>query len=320
MSTAKNFDHQTRQYHAAINRGLELRMDALEGKVAERLLSAMRYSLLAGGKRIRPILLLSTWEMVRSQATQSGDLPAAQETAGEPGPALDLALAIEMIHTYSLIHDDLPAMDDDDLRRGKPTNHKAYDEATAILAGDALLNLAYERMLQVAAEGGEAAWRAAQLIAKRAGAQGMISGQQMDLDAERRRDESFGVEDLVRLQELKTGGLIEASVLAGATLAGADEYLQEALAAFSQNLGLAFQIRDDLLDVQASQEMLGKTPGKDVESGKMTFVTLLGTAEAERSLALATQRADGVLAELARGGYQTAYLGELTAFLLTRNH
>ena len=112
MSTAKNFDHQTRQYHAAINRGLELRMDALEGKVAERLLSAMRYSLLAGGKRIRPILLLSTWEMVRSRTTLSGDLPAAQETAGEPGPALDLALAIEMIHTYSLIHDHARALPD----------------------------------------------------------------------------------------------------------------------------------------------------------------------------------------------------------------
>lgn len=315
--TEMDFKQQTQHYLNAINLQLERTMDSLSDAPAGRLIEAMRYSLLGGGKRIRPILLLAAWELVQShKAEKDAETPAKDEYC----LALDLSLTVEMIHTYSLIHDDLPAMDDDKLRRGRPTNHIAFDEATAILSGDALLNLAFERMFSIAEKSGAAGLRAAMLIAERAGSRGMIAGQQLDLDAERSDETSgYSLDDLIKLQELKTGALIESAVLAGAALAGADESLIEALSVFSRNLGSAFQIRDDLLDNESTAEELGKTPGKDKASGKMTYVTLLGKEEAGRYLERTSARAERILQDLTKEGYDTAYLQALTAFLLVRS-
>lgn len=316
MMTEAEFKRQTQQYYEAVNRQLERAMDELKEAPAPKLIEAMRYSLLGGGKRIRPILLLATWELVGSNTTDSGVSTAVKDH----GTVLELAQSLEMIHTYSLIHDDLPAMDDYELRRGRPTNHIAFDEATAILAGDALLNLAYEKMFRVCAQCGENGLKASTIIAKKSGSLGMIAGQQLDLDAEREEEtDNYPVEQLQKLQELKTSALIEAAVLAGASLRGADDSLLQALIIFSRNLGLTFQIRDDLLDVEATAGEIGKTPGKDEAAGKITYVTLLGAVEARRYMERSSTRAKEVLSELSRTGYATEYLEALTEFLLVRS-
>jgi|TARA_E500000178_G_scaffold223632_1_gene220602 geranylgeranyl diphosphate synthase type II len=241
--------------------------EALDGSLGperpESLREAMRYSLLAGGKRLRPILCLASCELA----------------GGDAALALPTATALEMIHTMSLIHDDLPAMDDDDLRRGRPTNHKVYGEATAILAGDALLTRAFEmvalrspgvppeRLLKVVGE-----------LSLAAGAPGLVGGQIVDLASE-------GVEvDLDTLEYIhlhKTGALLQASVLTGALIGGADDDLIEALRTYSRAIGLAFQIIDDILDVTASSEVLGKTAGKDLTADKTTYPKLLGLEESK---------------------------------------
>src|SRR5690349_8362223 len=245
----------------------------------ERIHKAMRYSTLDGGKRIRPSLCVAAFSAYRDDWK----------------PILPIASAVEMIHCYSLIHDDLPAMDDDDLRRGKPSCHKQFDEATAILAGDALQALAFEVLAHEATHGDPAVRTALVAeLARAAGANGMVGGQMLDLLAETQGpDMSIGA--ITRLQRLKTGALISFSCTAVAILGEAAEPSRLALSAYAHDLGLAFQIVDDLLDVEGSAEEIGKTPGKDQAAGKATFVSILGL---ERARAQATLLADQAAAHL----------------------
>ncbi|MCL2602944.1 MAG: polyprenyl synthetase family protein [Defluviitaleaceae bacterium] len=230
-----------------------------------RLREAMLYSALSPGKRVRPRLLLSACEAAK------GSYDAT---------ALDFACCLEMIHAYSLVHDDLPAMDDDDLRRGRPTTHKQYDEATAILAGDALLNHAYETMSRLCAD----FFRlrrpvvAMAIIAKAAGASGMIAGQALDLQCEGKK---ITLEDLKGIHKRKTGALFTAAMEAGAILGGGTRLFVQGMAKLGGMMGLAFQIRDDILDVVATHEQIGKTPGSDAKNEKVTYVSLLGLQKAE---------------------------------------
>ena len=256
------------------------------------------YSLLAGGKRIRPVLLMATAEML---GRQSNDL-------------LPFACALEMIHTYSLIHDDLPCMDDDDLRRGRPTCHIVYGEAIAVLAGDYLLNKAYETLLAAINLKRPASLEAARLIARAAGGHGMIGGQVLDLAAEKRQ---LKADELQSLHLKKTGALIVAPVEAAAVLAGALPTVRQTLVRYAQAIGLAFQIRDDILDVTASQPELGKSTGKDERDGKSTYVSLFGLEQAEKLLESTSRTALEQLEQLDET-LDKSFLMALTAYLLTR--
>ncbi|MDZ3836539.1 MAG: farnesyl diphosphate synthase [Rhodospirillales bacterium] len=234
----------------------------MHNDVDTRLLEAIRYSTLAGGKRIRPFLVLSGAELFGVSRSF----------------ALRTAAAVEMIHSYSLIHDDLPAMDDDTLRRGMPTCHVKFDEATAILAGDGLLTRAFEVLADPATHT-DARVRADLVVelAKAAGIDGMVGGQMLDLLAEHRE---LGMAEITRLQRMKTGALIAFSCEAGAILGKAGDSARHALRAYAHDLGLAFQIVDDLLDVEGDAEVVGKATHKDERAGKATFVSLLGIARA----------------------------------------
>ena len=232
----------------------------------ERLIEAMRYSLLDGGKRVRPTLVLEFCRLC------GGDVQAA----------LPFACAVEMIHTYSLIHDDLPCMDNDDLRRGKPSNHKAYGEDTALLAGDGLLTLAFATMLSpesLAAVGADCAAEAAFQLASAAGIHGMVGGQEIDLRSE---GKAISLETLQEMDEKKTGALILASARMGCALAGADERQRDAAEHYACAIGLAFQIVDDILDVEGDAATLGKATGSDAENQKSTYVSLLGLETAKQ--------------------------------------
>ncbi len=244
---------------------------------------AMRYSVFAGGKRFRPILCLA------SRAALGG--------AGDG--ALAPACALELIHTYSLVHDDLPALDDDDLRRGRPTSHVKFGEATAILVGDALLTLAFEVLAEAGAE-------AVRLVARAAGTRGMIGGQQRDLAAEGR---PIALDDLERMHREKTGALIRASCELGGLLAGGAPEARMALGEYGARVGLAFQIADDLLDVEGTVERVGKPVGRDSSRRKTTFATLLGAdASRARARALAGE-ARGIAERLPRGDVLAALAG-----------
>ena len=255
---------------AEIESALDVHLPLPEGPEAH-VVEAMRYATLDGGKRMRPFLVL-----------QGASLFNVANSS-----ALRAAVAIEMVHCYSLVHDDLPAMDDDDLRRGRPTVHKKFDEATAILAGDALLTRAF-RVLGDAATHGDAAVRADLVVAlaEAAGAAGMVGGQMLDLLAEKTPLDIGGI---TRLQRLKTGALIAFSAEAGAILGKAPMPARLALRAYAHDLGLAFQIADDLLDAEGTEEEVGKKTGKDAARGKATFVSLLG---AERARAQARMLAE----------------------------
>ena len=239
------------------------------GPCPERLYGAMRYSLLSGGKRLRPMLVLM----------------AAEACGGPVEKALAAACAVEMVHAYSLVHDDLPAMDDDDLRRGRPTTHKAFGEATAILAGDALLTLAFAVLSQYT-EPAEVAAACCRELARAAGAAGMVGGQADDLEAERRSREalqgSAGLEQLESIHLRKTGALLAACLRLGALAAGAEARDREALDGYGGCFGLAFQITDDLLDVQGDESHVGKRVGKDGAHGKLTYPALLGVEASRR--------------------------------------
>ena len=263
-----------------------------------RVFEAMRYSSLGGGKRLRAFFVLASATLFKVGAL----------------PALRTASAIEFVHAYSLIHDDLPAMDDDDLRRGKPSCHKQFDEATAILAGDALQALAFEVLAHEDTHG-DAAVRAHLVadLAKAAGAQGMVGGQMLDLLAESRPDLSIGA--ITRLQRLKTGALISFSCTAGAILGKASDPLRNALSAYAHDLGLAFQIVDDLLDIEGSAAELGKTPGKDAAAGKATFVSILGL---ERARAQADLLARQAAAHLEPFGEAADLLRQAAKFVVAR--
>ena len=260
--------------------------------------NAMRYSLLSGGKRIRPILLLEFYSLF----------------GGRAEGALNFAAAIEMIHTYSLIHDDLPCMDNDDMRRGKPSCHKAFGYDTALLAGDALLTHAFFAAANAADIPPERVSRAISVLAQKAGIYGMVGGQVMDLDFEKN---GANGEELTAMYIKKTSCLLEAAAMCGAVLAGADEETVKKTEEYAENLGLAFQITDDILDCTADEKTLGKPIGSDEKNGKTTFVTLLGLDGAKQRAALLTKKAEDIL-----NGFSgdTSYLKELTEYLLNRNY
>jgi geranylgeranyl diphosphate synthase type II len=246
-----------------------------EGEVPLRLREAMGYLLLAGGKRLRPLLTIGAAEAV------GGDLAAV----------LPVAVALEMIHTYSLLHDDLPCMDDDDLRRGRPTCHRVFGEALAVLAGDALLTRAFEVASRAAGEAGRAASIVGE-IARGAGPAGMVGGQVLDLEGEDRR---LTLEEVERMHALKTGALFVASVRAGALCAGAGDEAFGALSAYARALGLAFQVTDDLLDVLGDRRALGKPVGGDAAKGKSTFPALLGVEQSrQRARALVREATEAL--------------------------
>jgi farnesyl diphosphate synthase len=256
----------------AVDRVIERLLVPPDGREA-RVFEAMRYAALAPGKRLRPFLVLASAHLF---------------SVGKR-PALQVATAIELVHCYSLIHDDLPAMDDSDLRRGRPTCHKAFDEATAILAGDGLLTLAFEVLADPDTHGDPAVRAELVLcLAKAAGSAGMVGGQMIDLLAETDPDQDIGA--ITRLQRLKTGALIAFSCEAGAVLGKAAPELRRALIAYAHDLGLAFQIADDLLDVEGSEAEVGKSVQRDAAAGKATFVTILGVEGArQQALALIDQ-------------------------------
>ncbi|ESX99772.1 MULTISPECIES: polyprenyl synthetase family protein [unclassified Mesorhizobium] len=288
---------------AAIEAGLRLLLDGrtLAGEIArpERLMAAMRHGVLNGGKRLRPFLVM-----------ESAALFGADGEA-----AMRVAAALECVHCYSLIHDDLPAMDDDDLRRGQPTVHKAFDEATAILAGDALLTLAFD-VLADEATALPAERRAALVLAlaRAAGTGGMVGGQTLDLEAERSRPDEAGI---IRLQAMKTGALIRFACEAGAIIAGAAPQDRDRLAEFGSAVGLAFQLADDLLDLTADASQMGKATGKDAAAGKATLVALHGANWARSQLHGLVKQAHELLEPY---GEQAALLKAAASFVAIRNN
>ncbi|PQO43361.1 polyprenyl synthetase family protein [Blastopirellula marina] len=288
------------EYSAALRDEVDQSLDAYsrfgEG-CPERLEEAIRYSLLAPGKRLRPLLTLM----------------AAEACGSERGQAMPAACAVEMIHAYSLIHDDLPAMDDDDLRRGRPTCHKAFDEATAILAGDALL----ARALEIVADGYAdpiVAARSCKELAKAAGPTALVGGQADDLN------EQFGAGDVEMLKAIhrrKTGAMICVSLRLGAIAAGADEQQIADLDAYGEQIGLAFQIVDDLLDHAGDEAAMGKRVGKDADRGKLTYPGLIGVEESRRQ---AESLIAGAKQSLAGFGERANHLEALAQYILERNH
>ncbi len=253
--------------------------------------NAMRYSVEAGGKRLRPILCLAAAESV---ATGTG-----QDAATARRVALPAACAIEMIHTYSLVHDDLPAMDNDTLRRGRPTLHVVAGEGMAILAGDGLLTEAFLLLAGATASPAENRLRAIEVIAAAAGAAGMVGGQALDLDAlpgpGKPTGSTFSAEALRDMHARKTGALITASAVAGAVMAGASATAEAAIREAGRQFGLAFQIVDDILDVESTTEALGKTAGKDAAAGKPTYPALFGLGESRRLAQACIVQADAAL-------------------------
>lgn len=255
---------------------LELMQVLASSGSTDRLSEAIRYSVMAGGKRLRPILCLT----------------ASEAVGGHSESSIQAACALELIHTYSLVHDDLPAMDDDDQRRGKPTCHVAFDEATAILAGDALLTLAFdvlssERLAALPSKRIEVI----RIISKAAGYGGMVLGQMLDMLYEGKR---LSIDELKRLHSLKTGALIEASVCAGALLGGGTPLQIERLRAYSAEIGLAFQVRDDILNIEGDPTVMGKASGTDLDRCKNTYPSLIGLEESK-----------AFAAELVRNALQT---------------
>lgn len=276
----------------------------LAGEIARpaRLLAAMRYASLGGGKRLRPFLVIETARLFG--ATGEGPLRAA--------------CALEMIHCYSLVHDDLPAMDDDDLRRGRPTCHKAFDEATAILAGDGLLTYAFDVVADPATHA-DPALRANLVLAlaRAAGLGGMVGGQALDLEAETAAT-PLSQSETLRMQAMKTGALLRFAVDAGAILGGADAAAKAAIARYGDALGAAFQIADDILDAEGDTAALGKRAGKDAARGKATLVSLLGIDKARARCDALVDEATAALRETGRGSEATAILAEAARFVAAR--
>ncbi len=263
---------------------------------------AMNYSIKAGGKRLRPVLMYETFQLF-----------GGKSKAIEP-----LMAAIEMIHTYSLVHDDLPAMDNDLLRRGKPTTHAVYGEAMGVLAGDALLNYAFETALsafEIEDASPDSVVKAIKVLAKKAGVYGMIGGQVVDVESE--ASQSISRDKLDFIYELKTGALIEAAMTIGAILAGADDEQIAVIELVASRIGLAFQIQDDILDVVGDQETLGKPIGSDEKNQKATYVTYEGIDKAREDVASLTNQAIEALSSLSNRNY---FLEELLKYLVYRNN
>ena len=288
------FSEQMKANIAQIEAALAQYLSRETGEGYDRIFEAAKYSALAGGKRLRPVFVLAFCRLC----------------GGEADKAMPFACALEMIHTYSLIHDDLPCMDDDDLRRGRPTCHKAFDEATAVLAGDGLLTAAFETAAAAKGLDAEAVLRCVRILGREAGMNGMIAGQVLDLGAEHRR---ISLDALNLLQSLKTGCLLRAACELGCTAAGCtDARTLEAAREYGEKLGLAFQIQDDILDIEGDARMLGKTTGKDARDEKSTFPALLGL-EACRALAdRLTGEAVAALDGLPGNGFLTELARSLT--------
>ncbi|MFB2977124.1 geranylgeranyl diphosphate synthase CrtE [Microseira sp. BLCC-F43] len=266
----------------------------------EKIYESMRYSLLAGGKRLRPILCLATCEL----------------TGGTVEMAMPTAIALEMIHTMSLIHDDLPAMDNDDYRRGRLTNHKVYGDDIAILAGDGLLAYAFEHVVEETKNvPAEQLLKVIARLGRAVGAAGLVGGQVVDLECEGRTDTTL--ETLHFIHTHKTGALLEASVVCGGILAGASAADLQRLSRYAQNIGLAFQIVDDILDITATRAELGKTAGKDLQAKKATYPSLWGLEESRQQ---AKQLVEDAKAELAPFGEKAQPLQSLADFITSRTH
>jgi geranylgeranyl diphosphate synthase type II len=269
--------------------------------IPNRLIESMEYSLLAGGKRLRPVLTLAWSTML----------------GGDTAKVMPFAASLELIHTYSLIHDDLPAMDDDDLRRGRPSNHKQFDEATAILAGDGLLTEAFGLMASASLEKdlpAESVLRATSLLASAAGAGGMVGGQSVDMAFTGRSD--VPLEELRAMHAMKTGALITAACQCGAVLAGAGQADEANAREFGQAIGVAFQIMDDILDVVGDTKTLGKPAGSDAAMGKSTYPALVGLG---RSKELALECVETAIDRLSTyNGCEKAFLSALSRYIVDR--
>lgn len=293
-------DQTLNDYMQTRKEWFEKRLDTFLRKlpITEKLRESMLYSLMAGGKRIRPILLFATLE----------------ELGGKPDQGLSVAIAIEMIHTYSLIHDDLPAMDDDELRRGRATNHIVYGEGTAVLAGDGLLTAAFQVLAEDPLLSETLKVQLIAMLASAAGPEGMVGGQEDDLEAE---EKVLNLDQLISVHRRKTGRLIKFPIEAAARIAGASEAEQQQLSAYADNIGLAFQIGDDILDITGNQNELGKPIGSDLDNHKNTYVSLLTLDGAREELAKQIDRAIGCLNEIGLG---QSVLAQLANYLLHRTH
>ena len=286
-------DNKNQQINVALEKILHASIPS------EPIVEAMKYSLMAGGKRIRPVLCLA----------------AAEAVGGKPQAVLPAACALEIVHTYSLIHDDLPAMDNDDLRRGKPTCHVAFDEATAILAGDALLTLAFQVLSSVQSTPGNQAsgWlKVIHIISTAAGYRGMIRGQMLDMAAE---GQHLTVDELKSMHALKTGALIEASLLCGALLADARKRQMDILKTYARSIGLAFQVTDDILNVEGNPKIMGKAVGTDELREKSTYPAILGI---ERSRQFAKNLVDEALQALEVFDKKADPLRALATYIIDR--
>lgn len=280
---------------------VEQKLDLLVAKDSEIpvITEAMRYSLFAGGKRLRPVLALLSCQLF----------------GGLEEEVLPFACCIEMIHTYSLIHDDLPAMDNDDLRRGKPTNHKVFGEGYAVLAGDALLNHAMETMADIIVKNPRLEYiRALDIICKSSGISGMIGGQCIDLYSE---NKEINLDTLKSMHAKKTGALITASLAAGAIISGAEESDINNIMDFGNLIGLAFQVTDDILDVSGSEEKLGKSTNKDVRIHKSNFISFYGL---EKSRKIVQELIDEAKVKLNNYGSRGYYLRELADYIINRDN
>lgn len=301
MSSRPSFEQYLQQTTDEVTEALK-EILPVHWDVPQSLRDAMQYSLMAGGKRLRPLLVVA----------------AAEALGAQRAAALPVACAVEMVHTYSLIHDDLPAMDNDDYRRGKLTNHKVYGEATAILAGDALLTHAFYSVVQAGRKNGvpaEALLSIVEDLSELAGARGMVGGQVADMEGEQ------GMTDLEQLQYIhlhKTGDLIVFSLLAGARIGGATEGQLDALRVFGRDLGLAFQIQDDILDLTGDEQKMGKKTQSDVNQQKVTYPFFIGMEASQEQVKSLTQSAKEALgrAELA----DSSRLMEIADYLMRRDH
>lgn len=295
-----NFKQKYEQWLSEVNQTLDNLL--VEKDCPERnLYRAMKYSLSAGGKRLRPILSIAVCELF----------------GADYKIALPYACAIEMIHTYSLIHDDLPAMDNDDYRRGKPTNHKVFGEAMAILAGDALLNFAFEIMHQDILNSDDYLDRrikAMVIISNASGASGMVGGQAVDMESS---GKTVTPDLLKYMYSKKTGALIKAPIMAAAVLCGAKPDELGLLSEYAEKIGLAFQIKDDILDLKGSLDVMGKMSGSDAANNKQTFVTVYGIEKAEDIL---QQTAEEALSCIRKLKYKTDFLEELVNYIVTRGN
>ncbi|HBR02850.1 MAG TPA: farnesyl-diphosphate synthase [Ruminiclostridium sp.] len=291
-----DFNKEYKLYLESVEEWITVHLKA-QDPLRKSIYDAMNYSLTAGGKRLRPVLSLAVCSMLN----------------GDEVAVLPFACAIELIHTYSLIHDDLPCMDNDDFRRGKPTSHKVFGEAMAVLSGDGLLNLAFEKMLEETIRDADCYYRAktARLIADAAGTNGMILGQVIDLESE---NKDISYDRLCDMHQKKTGALIRAAVLAPAELFNAPEEIKKALESYARAIGLAFQIKDDILDFEGDSAVLGKTTGKDSKNHKSTFVTLLGREKARELLKASVDQALESIKPLG----DTAFLDQMAVYIAER--